>query len=224
MRSTRFWVIVLMMVATVLVLRWRGNVDWVPQSRPLNLFPQTIDGLTAIDIPIDPATLKVLGKGDFLSRQYSSQPPLPDGVAPGAGVTPPIGLFIAYFPTQRSGQSIHSPQNCLPGAGWTFASSGVTVLTDAAGKKYRVGDYIITNGNSTDEALYWYQLHGRSIANDYVAKASTFVDSIRLGRTDEALIRIITPVAPNEQRQAAHARAVKFAERIVPLLPAYIPD
>jgi EpsI family protein len=138
-------------------------------------------------------------------------------------------LFIGYFATQRTGQSIHSPQNCLPGAGWTFQESGVAELIgpagkDGAGKKVRVGEYLIVNGGSTQEVLYWYQMHGRSIAGDYAAKLYTLADSIRYGRTDAALVRIITPVVAGEQRAEAHARAVAFAEQILPLLPEYVPN
>ena len=50
--------------------------------------------------------------------------------------TPPVSLFIGYFPTQRTGQSIHSPQNCLPGAGWTFASSKTIYLERPELKNY----------------------------------------------------------------------------------------
>jgi hypothetical protein len=67
-------------------------------------------------------------------------------------------------------------------------------------------------------------LHGRSIASDYQAKLYTLADSIRFGRSDEALVRIVTPVNPGEDRAAARSRAIGFAEQITPLLPAYIPN
>ena len=135
-----------------------------------------------------------------------------------------MGLFIGYFPTQRSGQSIHSPQNCLPGAGWTFESTGVTEIPGPEGKTYRVGDYLITNGTATDEVLYWYQSHGRAIANDYQAKLYMLTDAIRYNRTDAALIRIVTRIERSESRADAHRRVLAFAQQSVPLLPAYIPD
>jgi EpsI family protein len=221
MRSPRLWFIVLLMCFTGLVLHVRGDVDRVPASRPLSELPTTFGTRTAVEIPIDQETLDVLGKGDFLNRLYL---PDRDRPMPTIGDHAEIGLYIAYFPTQRTGQSIHSPQNCLPGAGWTFQSSGVTTFTDATGKQYRVGEYLITNGTATDEALYWYQLHGTSIANDYQAKIYTLADSIRLGRTDEALVRIMTPVATGEDRAAAHNRVIAFAQQLAPMLPSYIPD
>jgi EpsI family protein len=221
MRSPRFWLIVLLMSFTALVLHVRGDQDRVPPSRPLNQLPLTIGSRTAVDIEIPAEELQVLGRGDFLSRDYQPNRTIP---ARTPGDLAVIDLFIAYFPTQRTGQSIHSPQNCLPGAGWFFQSRGVAEWTSPDGKKYRVGDYVISNGSSTDEALYWYQLHGRSIPGDYEAKLYTIADSIRYGRTDEALVRIITPFVAGEDGTMAHNRALDFAKQIAPLLPAYVPN
>jgi EpsI family protein len=220
MMSARLWVVAILMSATAVLLHVRGDVDKVPASRPLSELPMTIGSRTAIDVPLDQEVLDVLGKGVFLDRMYQAAP----GTRVGSGSVVPISLFIGYFPTQRTGQSIHSPQNCLPGAGWTFQTSGVTELTGPTGKKYSVGEYLITNGSSSQEVLYWYQMRGRSIANDYKAKLYTLADSIRYNRTDAALIRVITAVYPGEDRLDAHRRAVGFAEQIIPLLPAYIPD
>ena len=216
MRSARFWVIVVLMTFSALVLHVRGDVDQVPYSLPLSQLPRTIDDRASTEVPLDQETLDVLGKGDFLYRVYSTRP--------GATPTPPISLFIGYFPTQRTGQSIHSPQNCLPGAGWTFVSSGVTEFADKNGKQYRVGDYLITDGKQSQEVLYWYQMHGRSIANDYAAKLQTITDSVRLRRTDAALVRIITTVDPAEGREHARDRAIEFASQLVSFLPAYVPN
>ena len=221
MKSAKLWVVVLLMFFTAVELHVRGDADHVPPSQPLSQMPEMIGDRAATEIPIDDETLQILGKGDFLNRLYRVPLNAPSLTR---GDHADIGLYIAYFATQRSGQSIHSPQNCLPGAGWTFQSSGVTVFTDSAGKEYRVGDYLITNGSATEEALYWYQLHGESIASDYKAKLYTLADSIRYGRTDEALIRIMTPVTPGEDRSEARNRVVAFAQQIAPLLPAYVPN
>ena len=132
---------------------------------------------------IDQETLDVLGAGDFLSRVYTQ-----------SGEAQPIGLFIGYFPTQRTGVTIHSPKNCLPGSGWAFESSQYVNLNDANGKPHRVGEYIIANGENRQFVIYWYQAHGRSIANEYMAKVYLVTDAMRLNRTDGALVRVITPI------------------------------
>lgn len=218
MKTPRFWVVVLLLVATMAMVRIRGDVDRVPPSRPLDQMPSTIGGLNATDIPLDDDVLNTLGKGIFLNRVYVPE------VGTGGPDAAPVGLFIGYFPTQRSGQSIHSPQHCLPGAGWTFDSSGVTNLTDASGQTYKVGEYLISNGKARQEVLYWYRSHGQSIANDYAAKFYMLLDAIRYSRTDAALIRVITPLRPEENPLVAHERAVRFAEQMTPLLPAFIPN
>jgi EpsI family protein len=220
MRSPRFWAIVVLLTFSALVLHVRGDVDHVPYSRPLSEIPTTLGARSSTEIPLNQETLDVLGKGDFLYRLYS-----PAVTASKTRDTQaPISLFIGYFATQRTGQSIHSPQNCLPGSGWSFLSSDVTEFSDATGKRYRVGDYLISDGKVTEEVLYWYQMHGRSIANDYAAKLYTLADSIEYGRTDAALVRIITNVGQGEERDQARNRAVEFARQITPLLPAYVPN
>ena len=221
MRSARLWVVAVMMCFTALVLYVRGDVDRAPEARPLSELPATIDARTAVDVPLDAETLAVLGEGFYLNRiYYPSLGPASSAPEPGSE----IGLFIAYLPTQRTGQAIHSPQNCLPGAGWTIQASQVAHFTGDDGKQYEANDNIIVNGSQSDEVLYWYQLHGRSIANDYLAKIDTLADSIRLGRTDEALVRIITPIPPGEPRDASRDRAIGFAKQAVALLPAYVPN
>jgi EpsI family protein len=165
MKSAKFWVVFVLLAATFSALRLRGDTDRVPATPPLSLLPQTIGTRTAQDYPLDSETLEVLGDGRFLNRVYSSVGPV------GQPAEAPVSLFIGYFPTQRSGQSIHSPQNCLPGAGWAFLSSQVINLPTADGRPYPVGEYLIGNAGQKQVVLYWYLAHGRSVASDYLAKA-----------------------------------------------------
>jgi EpsI family protein len=218
MRSPRFWVIFLLLLSTWTTLHLRASVDRVPPSEDLSLVPQTIGQWSSQDIPITEDALAVLGDGHFLNRLYS------DPASTRQHLSPPVSLFIGYFPTQRTGQSIHSPQNCLPGAGWTFASSKTIYLEGAGLKNYAVGEYLITNGTEKQVVLYWYLAHGRSIANDYVAKAYMMADAIRWNRTDGALVRLVTPLQPNESFDAAQGRVLKFADEFVPMLPRFIPN
>ena len=218
MKSSRFWVVFALLLCTFATLRLRGDVDRVPSTAPLTQMPRQIGPWSGEDIPIAKETLAILGDGRFLNRLYT--PSAPEVRTEAA----PVSLFIGYFPTQRSGQSIHSPQNCLPGAGWTFASSGVINLKGAGGESYPVGEYTIANSVAKQVVLYWYLAHGRSVANDYMAKAYMMADAIRWNRTDGALIRIVTPVLPNEGIAAAQQRAIGFANQMSPLLPRFIPN
>ena len=183
--------------------------------------PETIGTWTGRDLPLDSDTLAVLGKGDFLNRLYLST--LPATQTP-TGDALPISLFIGYFPTQRTGQTMHSPQHCLPGAGWSFDSQKYTDIKDINGKDYDVGEYVISNGETRQFVIYWYQAHGRSIPNEYKAKAYMVADAIRMNRTDGALVRVITPILPTESLASARTRAVRFTSQMVPFLPRFIPD
>jgi EpsI family protein len=166
-----------------------------------------------MDVAIDQEQLDVLGKGDFLSRIYS-----------GGDRGESVGLFIAYFASQRTGATMHSPRNCLPGSGWSFESSQYVTIKDLTGKPHQVGEYIIANGNNRQFVIYWYQAHGRSVANEYQAKVYLVSDAIRMNRTDGALVRVITPVYGAGGVEAAKERAEGFVAELVPQLPRFIPN
>jgi len=225
MKSPKFWLVVLLLAITALILRSRGDTDRVVASEPLKLMPETIGSWTGQDLPIADDVLAVLGKGDFLNRVYTSSQPINiSQTSTPVAANLPIGLFIGYFPTQRTGQSIHSPQNCLPGAGWTFDSRRYLTLKDVNGKSFRVGEYQISNGETRQFVIYWYQAHGRSIPNEYVARAYMVADAIRMNRTDGALVRVITQIAPTETVADARQRAVRFTSLMEPMLPRFIPN
>ncbi|MGH9617616.1 MAG: exosortase C-terminal domain/associated protein EpsI [Acidobacteriaceae bacterium] len=213
MKSARFWVVAALLAGTVLLLHARGDSDVIPVSAPLSQVSRNIEGWTGSDVAIDQETRNVLGSGDFMSRIYRR-----------SGQSLPIGLFIGYFPTQRSGTTIHSPKHCLPGAGWSFVSSQYVELKDANGRAHQVGEYIISNGEIRQFVIYWYQAHGRSVANEYMAKFYLVADAIRMDRTDGALVRVMTPIGPMGNTAAAKARAEAFTAQLVPMLPRFIPN
>jgi len=229
MKSPRFWTVIVLLTATAILLHTRGDKDYVPPRQSLSQMPNTIGAWTTLqDIPLDQDTLDVLGQGDFLNRIYGAsvlhQPGAQAQSHSAVNPSAPVSLFIGYFPTQRTGQTIHSPQHCLPGAGWTFESSRYVNMPDINGKLYNVGEYVISNGESRQFVIYWYQAHGRSIANEYKAKLYMVKDAIRTNRTDGALVRVITSVLPSEPISSARDRALLFAGELAPLLPQFIPD
>ena len=213
MNRFRFWTVVVLLAGAAVLLLRRGNSESIVPSEPLSGVPETIAGLTGADAPIDQEQLDVLGKGDFLSRVYSND-----------GRSGPVGLFIAYFASQRTGATMHSPRNCLPGSGWSFESSQYVTMKDADGKPHRVGEYIIANGDDRQFVIYWYQAHGRSVANEYQAKVYLVSDAIRTNRTDGALVRVITPVYPATGVEGARERAEGFVAELMPQLPRFIPN
>jgi EpsI family protein len=184
-----------------------------PVSREsLSSLPQEVGGWRAFeDRPIDDETMRVLGVDDYISRVYTR-----------AGA-PPVDLYIGYYASQRQGDTIHSPQNCLPGAGWQAVDNGRTEL-HLGGSPVTVNRYVIEKGLDRQVVLYWYQGRGRIVANEYANKLWLMVDAARLHRTNGSLVRVIAPVmAAAGGMAAADAAAAEFARGLYPHLSTYLP-
>jgi EpsI family protein len=177
----------------------------------LTQFPKQIAGFSSVaDVPFDKASLEVLNPSDYLNRVYYQ---------PGVGE---MGLYIAYFETQRTGTTIHSPKNCLPGAGWQPTVSTIVQMDLPDGRKVPINMYVIQKGLEQQVVLYWYQSHGRVVASEYWGKFYMVYDALRLNRTDAALIRVITPVGNGDQ-QRARGQAMLFAKQVASDVEKIIP-
>ena len=130
---------------------------------------------------------------------------------------------MAYFPSQRAGDTIHSPKNCLPGAGWTPVKADRITIKVPGRKPFQANRYLIARGDERQLVFYWYWAHNRAVASEYAAKLYLVTDSIRMRRSDGSLIRLSTPLAPGQSVESGQQNLVSWAEKIVPLLNTYIP-
>lgn len=162
------------------------------------------------DVPLAADVKATLGVDDYTNRIYSA--------ASGA----PIGLYIGYYGSQRQGDTIHSPENCLPGAGWMPVESGTTTLT-SNGRRVTVNRYVVQKDLDRDVVLYWYEGRGRIVANEYANKLWLMADAARLHRTNGALVRVMAPVLPGSSTAEAGIAAGQFAETLLPQLPRFLP-
>jgi EpsI family protein len=206
----RFIPILLLLSGVALLLNARSK-EVTPIHQDLESVPLNLAGWIGEDVPLGDDVLQVLGPGEFLNRVYRQ---------PQTGVY--ISLFIAYFPSQQAGDTIHSPKNCLPGAGWAPIESGRLLLPAPEGA-VGVNRYIVAKGLDRQLVLYWYQAHGRITASEYWAKIYLVADSIRMNRSDGALVRIDTPLGDGDAAQRAQGEAIHFSQELLPLLPRYIP-
>lgn len=207
----RFAVLVIFLLSTALFLHSRNKPEQLPPHQSLQSFPIILGDNFGQEVQMTKEELDVLGDGEFMHRVYRSQ------------AAPPIDFFIAFFPTQRTGSTIHSPQNCLPGAGWTPVESGRISIPGPNGSSLSVNRYIMAKGLDREMVLYWYQSQGRVVASEYWSKFYLVEDSIRSHRSDGALVRVITFLNRGEATDVAQARAVDFAEQALPHLDSYIP-
>jgi EpsI family protein len=199
---------------TAILLQARGRVENIPAHLPLSSFPSQFGSWNGTDDPIDKDTLEVLGPGDFLSRSYFDS----------GSELPRVDLFLAYFPSQRTGDTIHSPKNCLPGAGWTPEENERVTLSPPGHAPFPANRYVVSRDGARKLVLYWYWAHNRGVASEYWAKFYLVKDAIRMNRSDGALVRIMADMSPGETPDGAEQRLLPFTSKAFPLLEEYIPQ
>ncbi|MBV9267384.1 MAG: EpsI family protein [Acidobacteriaceae bacterium] len=184
----------------------------VPLHRPLEQFQLPGSSWISVeDMPLDKETLDVLRADDILSRLYRSSDT-------GTMAT----MFVAYFQTQRTGKTPHSPKNCLPGSGWVPSESGdIHISVPGEQGPITVNHYVVSRGDNQSVVLYWYQSHNRIVASEYWAKFYTVADAIRYNRSDTALVRVVIPVSHADTRSATD-QAVTFVQSFFEPLKAYL--
>jgi EpsI family protein len=208
----RLLILIVLLAGTAMFLHSRGQAEVLPPREPLDALPLQIQDWKGTVIPIPQWALDVLGAGEFVEHNYSRAPKEPS-----------VDLFLAYFPSQRMGSTMHSPQNCLPGAGWTPIDTSRVDLNRPGGGTIRVNRYILSKGLDKLLVLYWYQAHGRVVSSEYWSKFYLVADAIEMNRSDGALVRVMTPIWGGESPAIADQRSTAFIQAVLPVLDKYIP-
>lgn len=202
--------VLLMQAAAVYGFR---REEVIPNHTVLKSLAKTLGTWNTVqETEIDAETLNVLRADDTLNRSYVNG-------ATGRGAN----LFVAFFKSQRTGQTPHSPKNCLPGSGWVpSVSDTVTVEVDGR-QPMSVNRYVVQKGESQSLVLYWYQSRDRVVANEYEAKFWVVADALRYNRTDTALVRIVVPLPPGENVDNAMKTATNFIRAVYAPLRQHFP-
>ncbi|HET8654088.1 MAG TPA: EpsI family protein [Longimicrobiaceae bacterium] len=184
----------------------------MPLRAPLaTSIPTQLAGYSARDLPISEAEQRVAGMDSYVLREYT---------APGAAAAA-FSVYVGYYQRQYQGHTIHSPKNCLPGAGWEPLVAAVQTISGPRGP-VPVNRYLIANGPAHALVLYWYQGRGRVTANEYRVKWNLLQDQAIRGRSDESLVRVVVPVTGSEQE--ADSLAVEVAQRLLPAVGRALPS
>ena len=168
-----------------------------------DVIPVEVAGHYGEDKLISDAEVEAAGVTDYLLRDYGA-----------------FSLYIGYYNRQLRGKTIHSPKNCLPGAGWEALASR-TVQIGTPSDTITVNRYLLQREEQRALVLYWYQGRGRIQANEYLVKWDLLRDSALRQRSDEALVRIVVPIQTDED--AAFAIAAEMAAEVASALPAALP-
>jgi EpsI family protein len=158
----------------------------------------------------------VLGVDDYIIRSY---------FGPRLG----LGLYVGFYTSQRQGDTIHSPLNCLPGAGWQPVEQGRTTImvrdnaTSTSTRPIEVNRVVIEKGLDRQLVYYWYQSRDRVVASEYWGKIYTVLDAVKYNRTDAALVRVVLPMPDQGSAKVADEAGVAFVQSLFPMLHRFVP-
>lgn len=169
-----------------------------PLVLPLEQIDSSILGWSAIgEQTLPPATLKTLDATSYLVRNYRKGDER-------------LELFVAFYAQQRAGESMHSPQHCLPGAGWEIWQQ-TTVPVTVDGKEIEINQDRIENLGARDIMFYWYQSRNRIVASEYLGKLFLARDTLVSGQTAGSIVRIVLPDTPGASQDG-----LAFSARLIP--------
>ena len=208
--SVRWWVTAGILLCAFVLMQTMTHGEPIVPRQPLHDLPYTLGAWTGEEQPLQERVLQAVGVSDYTKRVYSQL------------AEAPVQLYVGYYGSQRTGDTIHSPKNCLPGSGWDPIRSGYATIPIAGGHKIVVNEYVIQQGQSKQLVFYWYQGRGRVIASEYAGKFWMVADAISRNRTDGALVRLVTPM--NDGETKAHARLTGFTQVLFPNVDALIPN
>lgn len=214
MKSTARFVFLLglLVAGGIVVNAWQYLGEVSVERKNLKDFPQQVGQWRQLgaDQEFDEATISVLRASDYLMRNYRAA----DGRI--------ANFYIGYYASQRDGATYHSPLNCLPGSGWIMTNPGEITISPEGKPSFVANRYLIQNGDHRELLVYWYQGRGRSVASEYWGKVYTVLDSVRLRRSDGAMVRVMVPAGDSEAKaleSAAELSASAFSS-----LSEFVPD
>jgi len=209
----RFFLLLAILLFGGIFINWferRGEAE--TERKPLTEIPAQLGEWRqkGDEIRFGEQTESVLRVSDYTMREYFS----PDGRL--------ANVYVGYYASQRSGATYHSPQNCLPGAGWVMRQPEYIEIKTPGGKTFKANRYIIENGIYKEVLIYWYQGRGRFEASEYQDKINTVWDSVLRRRSDGAMVRVMTSVGGDEE--AATKAAIDLSAQTADRLSAFIPE
>jgi EpsI family protein len=200
------------MLLTFGLLTYLSNPEIIAAKKPFATFPTEIGPWKGVEDRFDEKVYNILGVDDSFYADYR---------APGK---PWINLYVGFYQSQREGELIHSPKNCMPGGGWNIVGSSIEALPlgSADAKDYKAIKLVLQKGPNKQISLYWYQSRGRIISSEYMQKIYLVWDAITRNRTDGSFVRLIAPVISSEEQTLETLK--NFSKDLFPILQEYIPS
>lgn len=208
-QTTRLTITAALLVGTIILMHNISHGEVIVPRHPLSNIPYKVGEWSGREAPLSDSIVQAVGVSDYTNRWYSNDT---------AG---PVQFYVGYYGSQKTGDTMHSPKNCIPGSGWEPIQAELATIPVANGRQIVVNEYVIERDQVKQMVFYWYQGRGRVIASEYSGKFWMVADAISRHRTDGALVRLITPM--NDGEASARSRLIRFTECIFPGLDNTLP-
>jgi EpsI family protein len=194
----RYLIAILLLTGTIVASKLGGDRKPEKLIEPISAIPDRIDGWQQVsESRFSQQVETKLAATQYLSRVYRKG-------------NVEAGLLVSYYAEQRAGESMHSPRNCLPGAGWE-AWEYDTVYVPVGNQRFKVNRYGVEKEGQREQVLYWYQNRDRIIASEYAGKVLLVWDTITGGSTGGALVRLTMADTPQ-----AVSQEIRLASQVIP--------
>jgi EpsI family protein len=208
---TRTITIVAILVLTALLTSVFSRSERTRPNKSFDLFPVEIGEWKGAKDTLDQKVYNILGVEDYILGNYQNR----QGSR--------INLYVGFYQSQKEGDLIHSPKNCMPGAGWNIIKTDQEPLVFQKGEKpSNLIRLLLQKGGEKQIVLYWFHSRGRIIGSEYMQKIWLVIDSMTKRRTDGAFVRLISPIIKSEE--TTDKLLMEFAREIKPILDEYIPS
>jgi EpsI family protein len=209
----RFVVVVIAILAVFGAIHTFEFRERIPARESFGQFPMVVGEWSGTKQAMDQQFIDALKFSDHISANFYDR----------QGKT--VNLYVAYYEDQRKGESIHSPESCLPSSGWNFREAGAVSIPAASGKTpMKASRALMEKGGLTEMAYYWFPMRGKVLRHLYQVKLHNFWDALIKRRTDGALVMTITPIYPTETQKEADQRLQRFVTDMKPVLDGFLPD
>jgi exosortase D (VPLPA-CTERM-specific) len=189
------------------------RTEVTPARESLVDFPTQVAGWYGQRTSMEEVYVEALKLDDYLMANYRRD-----------GEKSPLNFYVAWYDSQRSGRSVHSPRACMPGGGWQITSLEERDIEVPGSGTLHANRALIELGGSRQVVYYWFEQRGRRLSSEYLVKWYIFWDALTRNRSDGALVRLSMPVRDIDGVEQADKDIGQFAAAAVPLLRRYVPD
>lgn len=205
----RFAIVYVLLASAAAFMNFREDIE-VPLTRPFGEFPVAHNGWRMVEqSKLSPNIIGVLMPTDYLARRYAGR----DGAL--------VDIYLSFFNGGHDSGRIHSPKNCVVGAGWTELFSK-RVTMDFGGQIANLVQAVYAKGERREVIYYWFAMRGTSMSDEYSLKIAEIVGSMLYRRRDQSFIRI--SVETMGDTTSAQKYIEEFLQDFYPVILKFLPS